>query len=149
MSYGRKGTVGMLDATDRRILELLRQDARRQHKEIGEQVHLTGQAVGARIRKLEEAGIIEGVTLKVNPAKLGLAVNALITVYMKTTSSHSSFQQWVQQQPAIAEAHRVSGEGCYWLHAHTADHEELNRLLDELLRYGNYKVQISIGQIKG
>lgn len=40
-------------------------------KELGEKVHLTGQATSARVLKLEENGIIEGYTIKVNQVKLG------------------------------------------------------------------------------
>lgn len=49
----------MVDKIDLEILNWLQQDSRMQWKEIGEKVHLTGQAVAARIRKLEEMGVIE------------------------------------------------------------------------------------------
>ncbi len=47
----------MLDQTDLEILRLLAEDSRLQWKTIGERVHLTGQAVAARIRKMEDLGI--------------------------------------------------------------------------------------------
>nr|MCX3331078.1 winged helix-turn-helix transcriptional regulator [Bacillus pacificus] len=49
----------MFDSTDFKIIKLLQENARMNWKEIGERVHLTGQAVGKRINKLEEAGVIQ------------------------------------------------------------------------------------------
>lgn len=48
----------------------------------------------------------------------------------------------------IAELHRVSGEGCYWMRVRISTPAELNDILDELLRYGNYKLSLSISQVK-
>lgn len=137
----------MIDRTDLEILYWLQKNSRMQWKEIGEKVHLTGQAVAVRIRKLEDLGIIEGYTVKLNQDKLGNSMTALITVFMKTTD-HQSFQQFLARKETVVRAHRVSGEGCYWLEAGVSGQEELNKLLDEILRYGNYRVNLSIGSIK-
>lgn len=48
-----------LDPIDLKIIELLKQDSRLSHKEIGQRVHRTGQAVGARIAQLMDAGFIK------------------------------------------------------------------------------------------
>nr|WP_028551315.1 Lrp/AsnC family transcriptional regulator [Paenibacillus sp. UNC451MF] len=138
----------MLDATDLKILECLLADARMPHKEIGERVHLTGQAVGFRIRKLEDAGIIQGVHITLNQEKLGLTVMAQIIVFMKTTSSHSLFQTFVREHPNVKEAYRISGEGCYLLRLLVASHGELNAFLDRLVEYANYRVHICLDRIK-
>ena len=59
----------MIDEVDLRILNYLLKDATQSHKAIGQLVHLTGQAVGARVRKLQDLGVIEGYTLRWNPEK--------------------------------------------------------------------------------
>lgn len=61
-----KGFEGMLDSTDLLILDILSQNSRITMKELGKRVHLTGQAVSARVAKLEDNGVIEGYTIKVN-----------------------------------------------------------------------------------
>jgi Lrp/AsnC family leucine-responsive transcriptional regulator len=142
-----KGMIPVLDQTDMAILKLLKQNARMQWREIGELVHLTGQAVGSRIRKMEEMGIIEGYTLRLNESKLGPSILALVTVFMKTTD-HAAFQRFVLGDERIIEAHRVSGEGCYSLKVSVPTQDDLNRLLDDILQYGNYRVNLSIGRIK-
>jgi len=137
----------MIDETDLAILELLKQNARLQWKEIGHHVHLTGQAVGARIRKMEELGVLEGYTVRTDPTKLGLTQTAFVTVFLSSTN-HGKFQAWLQDDSCVLEAHRVSGEGCYLLKVIVATPEELTAFLDRLLEYGNYRVNSSIQAVK-
>lgn len=136
-----------LDATDFAIIGLLRSNARLQWREIGEKVHMTGQAVGARIRKLEELGVLQGYTLIVDEAKLGRPLTALVTVLMKS-NRHSAFQALLQEEESIREAHRISGDGCYSLKVLAKDADDLNRLLDRILEHANYRVSVSIQQVK-
>ncbi|MHB8156802.1 MAG: Lrp/AsnC family transcriptional regulator [Desulfocucumaceae bacterium] len=137
----------MIDQTDREILRLLQENSRRQWKDIGQRVHLTGQAVAARIHRLEDLGVIEGFSVKVNHQKTGRPLMAFITVYMKT-AGHQAFEHYLAEREIVAVAHRISGEGCYLLEANVAAPEELNGLLDEILEHGNYRVSLSIGKIK-
>ncbi|WP_274362946.1 Lrp/AsnC family transcriptional regulator [Paenibacillus thermotolerans] len=137
----------MLDSTDMAILECLKSNSRMQWKEIGERVHLTGQATANRIARLEELGIIEAYTLKVNESKLGRPVVGFVTIFMKSTD-HSGLKEWALKQKAVEEIHRVSGEGCYWMKVRAASTDELNALLDHIVRFGNYRVNLSIGQVK-
>ncbi|RUT28997.1 Lrp/AsnC family transcriptional regulator [Paenibacillus zeisoli] len=141
-------TLSSIDEIDLKILNCLLHNATLSHREIGETVHLTGQAVGSRIRKMQDHGIIEGYTLLWNPEKIGLSVHAFVTVFLKSAPAHQTFLEFVQQREDITEMHRVSGEGCYWLRVRTKTQMELGNLLDELLAYGNYKLSLSIGQIK-
>lgn len=52
-----------------RILEEISKNSRITMKELGEKIHLTGQAASSRVIKLEESGVIEGYTVKVNQVK--------------------------------------------------------------------------------
>ncbi len=137
----------MVDQTDLEILNLLSENSRMQWQEIGEEVHLTGQAVRNRINKLEKTGVIEGYTIKTNAAMLGKELVAFITVFMKTTN-HAGFQKYIQKNPLISEANRISGEGCYMLKVTAGNQEEIVGMLDEILEYGNYRVNLSIKNIK-
>lgn len=134
-----------IDATDLRILQILIQDAKRSNKEIGEEVHLTGQAVGARIRKLQDMGVIEGYTVKWNPERVGLGLQAFVTVFLNSGDKHPAFRAFVAAREDIVEVHRVSGEGCYLMQVQTGSTEQLGELLEALLPLGNYRVNLSIG----
>jgi Lrp/AsnC family leucine-responsive transcriptional regulator len=138
----------MLDATDEKIIACLKENGRAQWKDIGKQVHLTGQAVADRVHRLEDLGIIEGYTATVNDAKAaGNSIIAFITVFMSTTK-HDEFQQFIRTRPEITEACRISGEGCYWLKTHFSSNTMLNSFLDQLLPFGNYRLNLSINKIK-
>ncbi|HWQ42951.1 MAG TPA: Lrp/AsnC family transcriptional regulator [Desulfosporosinus sp.] len=137
----------MLDQTDQKILQCLQSDSRMQWQEIGKIVHLTGQAVAVRIRNMQDEGIIEAFTVKLNHEKLGRPINALITVFM-SSAKHVSFLRFLADNSYVVEAYRVTGEGCYWLKANLANQEQLNNLLDDILLYGNYKVNMAIDKIK-
>ena len=88
--------------------------------------------------------------INLNAEKLGNPLLGFITVFMNS-SNHDEFQHFLSDCTAILEAYRVSGEGCYWLKANVANQKELNELnelLDAILLYGNYKVNLSIAKIK-
>lgn len=143
-----KGLIDIIDRTDIEILKLLGENSRIQWKELGQQIHLTGQAVGNRIRRLEDMGIIEQYTIAINRIKLGQVVTAFVTLFVNT-ANHLEFQNFFQEEEeAISEVHRISGDGCYLLKTHFASNEELDSFLARLLKYGNYRVNLSIGKLK-
>ena len=58
------------------------------------------------------------------------------------------FIHYIQEQNEVREVHRVSGEGCYHLKIKVKSQEQLNLLLNDLLKYGNYSIHLSIQEIK-
>jgi Lrp/AsnC family leucine-responsive transcriptional regulator len=142
-----KGNDLMLDQTDWKILQCLQNNSRMQWQEIGKVVHLTGQAVAARIKRLQDMEIIEDFTITLNQEKLGKPLLAFITVFMKSTN-HAAFQHFLSTQEEIKEAYRISGEGCYWLKAALSNQQDLSHLLDAILVYGNYRINLSIQTVK-
>ncbi|AZV59480.1 Lrp/AsnC family transcriptional regulator [Peribacillus frigoritolerans] len=136
-----------LDNIDFQILRLLSENSRIQWKDLGEQIHMTGQAVGNRIKKLEENGVIKAYSLIVDEMKLGLSYTAFVIIYMKT-ANHDSFIRFINDRNEIVEAHRVSGEGCYHLKIKVNSQELLNLFLNKILDYGNYSLYLSIQEIK-
>ena len=136
-----------LDNIGFQILRLLSENSRIQWKDLGAQIHMTGQAVGNRIKKLEESGVIEAYSLIVDEMKLGFSYTAFVIIYMKT-ANHDAFIRFINEQKEVVEAHRVSGEGCYHLKIKVDSQEQLNVLLNKILDYGNYKMYLSIQNIK-
>jgi Lrp/AsnC family transcriptional regulator, leucine-responsive regulatory protein len=136
-----------LDNVDFQILRLLSKNSRVQWKDLGKQIHMTGQAVGNRIKKLEETGVIKAYSLIINEMKLGLPYTAFVIMHMKT-ANHDSFIGFINERKEVVEAHRISGEGCYLLKIKIKSQEELNLFLNTLLEYGNYSLNLSIQEIK-
>ncbi|HCF54424.1 MAG TPA: transcriptional regulator, partial [Bacillus sp. (in: Bacteria)] len=78
---------------------------------------------------------------------LGQTVTAFVTLFV-TSANHQEFMDFFQKEEEISEVHRVSGEGCYLLKTHFSSNEELDNFLGRLLKYGNYRVNLSIGKLK-
>lgn len=136
-----------LNEIDFQILRLLSENSRIQWKDLGQQIHMTGQAVGNRIKKLEDSGVIKAYSLIVDEMKLGLPYTAFVVIYMKT-ASHGKFSDFLNDRQEVVEAHRVSGEGCYHLKIKVASQEQLNLFLNATLDYGNYALYLSIQEVK-
>ncbi|MDN4070910.1 Lrp/AsnC family transcriptional regulator [Paenibacillus sp. FSL R5-0407] len=137
----------MIDHIDMEIVRCLQKNSRMQWKQIGEIVHMSGVAVSKRIQRLEEMGVIEGYTVKLNEKLMGNTYCIFITVLMKDYK-HTKFEQFIMERDEIKEAHRVSGEPCFILKVQLADYSLLSKLLDEILVYGHYKINISISHFK-
>jgi Lrp/AsnC family leucine-responsive transcriptional regulator len=76
-----------LDHIDYQILQLLSENARIQWRDLGNQIHMTGQAVGNRIKKLEDNGVIQAYSLVVDELKLGLFLYCLCHYLYETGES--------------------------------------------------------------
>lgn len=136
----------MLDQTDMRILEELSKNSRITMKELGEKVHLTGQAASARVAKLEDNGVIEGYTIKVNQVKLGCFIHAFITIFTQSTY-HQPYLSFIEtQEKHIINNYKISGEGCYLLECKFPSHELLDQFLVDLNKHANYKLSIVISK---
>lgn len=133
----------MLDCTDMRILEELSNNSRITMKELGEKVHLTGQAASDRVAKLEDDGVIEGYTIKVNQVKLGCHVHAFLTIITQSLN-HRPYLSFIKKQPYIINNFKISGEGCYLLECQFPSNEILDRFLEDLNEHANYKLSIVI-----
>ncbi|MED3986021.1 winged helix-turn-helix transcriptional regulator [Peribacillus simplex] len=136
----------MLDNTDMGILHELSKNSRITMKELGEKVHLTGQAAASRVAKLEDNGVIEGYAIKVNQVKLGCFIHAFITIFTQSTY-HQPYLSFIKtQEQYIINNYKISGDGCYLLECKFPSNELLNQFLEDLNEHANYKLSIVINK---
>ena len=91
-------------------------------------------SLSERVKRLEEAGVIEGYTVKINPQALGLPLAA----YVRIRPIHGQLQKIsaiLQSLPAIVECDRVTGDDCFIARVHVRSVEDLERLIDEIIPY--------------
>ncbi len=136
----------ILDVIDEKLIVLLRENSKLSYKILGEKVHMTGQAVGLRVKRLEDEGIIKRYTIDTNSKEMGTMI-AYITLTMKT-QEHQKVKSFVRAHSEVLEASRISGEGCYFLRCEFEDHESLNAFCDDVLLFANYRVNIATDRIK-
>ncbi len=106
-----------LDATDRKILAALQEDATQSLDEIARKTGSSKTPVWNRIRKLRESGVIKSQTTLLDPEKLGLEACFFVLV---RTSEHdqawqAKFLQTLQARGEVMEAHRLAGDIDYIL----------------------------------
>jgi Lrp/AsnC family leucine-responsive transcriptional regulator len=128
-----------LDAQDRKILDLLQEDARISHSALGRVVHLSQPAVSERIKRLESAGVIESYRAHVDPAKLGYTITAMIRVQAERGRPYEKF---VREAPEIVECRTVTGEDCAVLRVLATDVQHLQRIVEALNHFGNTSTSI-------
>jgi Lrp/AsnC family transcriptional regulator, leucine-responsive regulatory protein len=136
-----------IDSIDFQILQLLNKNARIQWKEIGEKIHMTGQAVGNRIKKMEDNGVIQAYSIVIDEWKMGLSFSAFVIFFMNACT-HDDLLKFIAHRNEISEAHRVSGDACYLLKITARSQEGINHFLNDLLKYGNYQLYLSIKEVK-
>ncbi|WP_139490855.1 Lrp/AsnC family transcriptional regulator [Brevibacillus dissolubilis] len=136
----------MLDQTDKRIIEELSKNSRITMKELGEKVHLTGQAAASRVAKLEDNGVIEGYTINVNQVKIGRPIHAMITIYTNNPY-HQPYLSFIKsQEEYVIHNYKISGDGCYLIECRFPSNEVLDQFLIDLNKHANYKLMIVINK---
>lgn len=132
---------GLLDEVNLRLLGALRDDPRLPMAELARRVGMSAPAVTERVRRLEEAGIIGGYRLDLDPAALGLPLAAYVRV-RPNPGQLARIADLARQIPEIAECHRITGEDCFIFKVHLPAMDQLDRLLDRFLLYGTTTTSI-------
>ena len=115
---------------DEKILECLKQDGRATHADIGREVGITGPAVFARVRRMEESGLIRGYRADIDPSKMGFPLTAFVRVTTRPIKVETdSFEPFVWSESRIIECHDVAGEDTFILKVRCASPEDLRDLL--------------------
>ena len=131
---------------DRKILELLADDAKLAHSYIGQRVGLSTSSVHRRVRAMEAAEIIEGYGVRINEAALNRAASVFVQVTLNNQQDDGlqAFEQAVRKAPDIADCYLMTGAADYLLRvavSDTADYERVHR--DVLTRLPNVERVIS------
>lgn len=135
-----EGANGMMDTIDETILRELQRNGRISLRKLAEMVYLTAPAVAERVRRLEDAGIITGYTIRIDSQKVQPKLLAYIDVLVKS-SNHQHLLRFIEESAEVRECHRVSGDSCYLLKVEAADQAALDHFLKDLLAYASYRLK--------
>ncbi len=100
-----------LDRTDKRILELLQQDGSLSNLELADKVGLSPSPCSRRVKALEDSGLITGYRALLDARKLGLDLQAMISISMDkhTPERFEQFEAQVRACPEILECYLITG----------------------------------------
>lgn len=125
-----------LDRTDLALLAILQREGRLPNAELAERVGLSASASLRRVQRLEQEGVLTGYAAVLDPARLGLGLQAFVRVQLARhdTDAIAEFTGRVDGWDEVIACHALTGDMDYLLHVVVQDLEHFSRfLLDHLL----------------
>ena len=127
--------IAALDRFDMAILRLLSVEGRLSAAEVARQIGLSKSPTQARIKRLEEVGVITGYRAILDQVRMGQAHVAFVEVKLSDTreAALQAFNREVLRIPEIEECHMIASRFDYLLKVRTADIQSYRRVLAERL----------------
>ncbi|MWD27036.1 winged helix-turn-helix transcriptional regulator [Aquicoccus sp. SCR17] len=124
-----------LTPRDTDLLRLLQRDSRISNADMAHAVGMSPSACWRRVRALEEAGVIEGYTIRINPAAAGLQFHAIVHVQLvrHDPDAVAAFIEAMRGRDEVRECFATTGQADYHLRVLCRDVEAYNRFLEERL----------------
>ena len=124
-----------LDKFDLGILAVLQQDARASLQEVSSRVGLTSTPCWTRIKKMESDGVIQGYTVRLDPAAIGFTETVIVQITLENHHEETlkEFGKALEEIPEVLEAYLVSGDYDYHIRIAVRDTRDYERLLRERL----------------
>ena len=121
-----------LDSVDKEIIYMLMDNAKTSLAHISKNVGISTTAVHQRIKKLEQAGIIENSVSFLNPKKVGYKVVSYIGVFLEQPSHYKDAIAALQQINEVVEAHYTTGNYTIFLKVLCMDNDHLMQILNKI-----------------
>ncbi len=120
-----------LDETDKTILRLLQSDGRISNAEVARQVGLSAPATHARVKRLEEAGVVRQYSTLLDREAIGFDMVCFINVSLQLHQFEAieRFKELMQDMPEVLECYHITGEFDYLLKAVFRNRDELQEFV--------------------
>ncbi|AFM16854.1 transcriptional regulator [Mycolicibacterium chubuense NBB4] len=124
-----------LDEVDRRILTALHADARIPNSALAELVGIAASTCHGRVRRLQELGVIRGFYTDIDPAAIGLTLQAMISVSLQASSRGKirNFIGQIRRKPQVMDVYFLAGADDFILHVAARDTDDLRSFVVENL----------------
>ena len=121
-----------MDDIDRKIVALLRTDARRSFQDIGTHVSLSAPAVKRRVDRLVADRVIRAFTVQVDPVVDGLATEAYVELFCRGTVAPEELRRILSAVPEVQDAATVTGDADAIVHVRSRDIPSLEDALERI-----------------
>lgn len=135
-----------IDHLNWNILKCLQINARQSNAEIGRQVGISSPAVSERIKKMEDAGIIQSYNTLVSPFEVGYQLKALITL-RAFMGMLKPFLEKVKTYNEVINCYRITGNENIVMEVVLKNQKHLESFIDQLIVYGETKTQIVLSHV--
>ena len=131
----KDGQPTEIDDVDRRILTALHADARMPNSALAELVGIAASTCHGRVRRLQEMGVIRGFYADVDPAAIGLPLQAMISVTLQSNARGKirNFIQQIRRKSQVIEVYFLAGADDFILHVAARDTDDLRAFVVENL----------------
>lgn len=127
-------SIYTLDGIDKTILSYLMKDARTPILEISRKVGISGAAIHQRLRKLEQAEVLEGSKIVINTKKLGYSTMAYIGVFLDKAMNNPSAVKALHEIPEVLECHYTTGNWSILIKVLCKNNEHLMQILNNRIQ---------------
>jgi len=136
----------LIDELNWRILGCLQSNSRMSNAEIGRQVGISSPAVAERIKKMEDAEIIESYKTMVSPFKADYQLKAIITL-RAFMGMLKPFLEKVRSYDEVINCYRITGNDNIVMEVVLKNQKHLESFIDQLIVYGETKTQIVLSHV--
>ena len=125
-----------MDAIDEKIIEMLRLNSRESFATIGKSLDLSPQAIGKRVKLLENQGVILGYSLRLNHEKLGYNTKAYITLKVHQSSTIRTAYNQIKTFDEVESCDQITGDSSLCIIAYFKNNKGLVYMLERISHYG-------------
>ena len=124
-----------LDDIDRRILTLLHADARISNSALADAVGIAASTCHGRVRRLQDIGVIRGFYTDIDPAAVGLSLQAMVSVSLQSSARAKirNFIQHIRRKPQVMDVYFLAGADDFIIHVAARDTDDLRAFVVENL----------------
>ncbi|MBG0790466.1 MAG: Lrp/AsnC family transcriptional regulator [Desulfovibrionaceae bacterium] len=143
-----------LDEKDMGILKLLQEDGRAANARLAGQLAISEASCWRRLKRLQEAGVIQGVRAILDRRALGFGVLSFVQLSCSRHSEKatSEFETMIRDAPNVLSCHNTTGEDDYLLQVVARDLDDYSRFVEKVLRripgVTNIRSNISLRELK-
>jgi Lrp/AsnC family leucine-responsive transcriptional regulator len=130
-----------LDAKDKALLRLITGAPRSTVTELARALKMSAPAVRDRLRRLENAGVVAGWSVKLDAKSLGYPVTAFVRI-RPMPGKLSQIAALAAKIPEVSECYRITGEDCFIMRVHLESLESMDVILDKFLAFGQTTTSI-------
>lgn len=123
-----------VDNVDLKILEILRDDAKKPFTEVARKVNVSQGTIHVRMNKMEDAGIVEKTTLKINYTKLGYDITAFIGIFLEKSALYDKVVARLKEIQEITSIHYTTGNYSMFVKIHCRDTNHLKEVLHDKMQ---------------
>lgn len=136
----------MVDDKDLRIIEVLRGNSRLAYAEIGKKVFLSPSSVRERIKKLEDAGVIQAYTLSLNQTMLGNSLEVFIMLKIFSGKFKIALAE-IDSYAEVQEVFRITGQHNLHMRVALRDQLHLQQFIDKLINFGEPTTHLILSKV--